>query len=231
MKKVFIFGLSVALVAGSVTSCKKTSTGKVSNEWKTTSWNSTETSTNANGDVETTTVVSTDGTALVFTTVSTPNGGSATTSTVNGTVNDLSYTINKDGTFENISDMSLTFDFTGGSVASNMQTTSTGTWSFVSANKTAEFKKNERVIFHTLSMNSTETQTMTIGGAAQPSDVSSSVETYAPGENSQIYLVVESKGKILSLKSEEAMTGSSTDSNGTSTSSSMSTLEFTLEQK
>jgi hypothetical protein len=231
MKKVFIFGLSVALVAGSVTSCKKTSTGKVSNEWKTTSWNSTETNTDANG-TDVTTVVSADGATITVTNTYTPSGGTAgSPNTTSGTINDMSYVINKDGTYSNVQDVTFTATFTGGSVVSNSVSASTGTWSFLSANKTAEFKKNERVIFHTLSVNSTETQTTTVGGTAQPSDVSTSVETYAPGEDSQIYLVVESKGKILSLKSEEAMTESNTDSNGTSTSSSISTLEFTLEQK
>ncbi|MFT7155603.1 MAG: hypothetical protein ACI8Q1_000605 [Parvicella sp.] len=231
MKKVFIFGLSVALVAGSVTSCKKTSTGKVSNEWKTTSWNSSETNTDENG-TDVTTVASADGATITVTNTYTPSGGTAgSPNTTSGTINDMSYVINKDGTYSNVQDVTFTATFTGGSVVSNSVSTSTGTWNFLSSNKTEDFKKNERVIFHTLTENSTDTQTVTSGGVTGSPDVTTSASTYATGESSVTFVVVESTGKMLSLMMEEDMTESNTDSNGTSTSSSMSTLEFTLEQK
>jgi hypothetical protein len=231
MKKVFIFGLSVALVAGSVTSCKKTSKGKLSNDWKTTSWNSTETETDAN-ESTVTTVTSTDGVAITVVSTTTPTGGTAgTPNTINGVINDMSYTISKDGTFENNQDVTFTSTFTGGSVVSNTVTKTTGTWNFLSSNKTEEFKKNERVVFHILSEKTTDTQTITTGGSAGTPSVSSSDNTYATGENSDIFTVVESKGKLLTLMSETNSKETNTSGGSSSTETVVSSLEFTLEQK
>ena len=76
-------------------------------------------------------------------------------------------------------------------------------------------------VFNTLS--STSTQVDAVGGS---STTSTSSNTYAEGESSDVYLITESKGKSLILTSTEGNSSTS----GSSTSSSTNSTTITLSQ-
>jgi hypothetical protein len=228
MKRLFILGFSAALVAGGVSSCKKTSKGKMSNEWTVSSMKSESTGTDSDGD-KTVTTISLEGTSGTKETVFTISGTSTTTKK-SAVVTEMSYTIEKDGTWKSVNDVTWTTTFTGGSSSDATKTTTSGTWSFLSKNKSGDFKKNERVIFNTLAEESATVSSTTVGGSTNSSN-SSDKETYAEGENIMTYLVVESKGKELQLKSDSNGTSSATSGGTTSTSSNVGTQTMTLVQK
>lgn len=229
MKRLFILGFSAAVLAGGVSSCAKTSKGKMDNEWTVSSMSMESTSTDSNGDkiVSTMSIDGSTGTMKNTYTV----GGSSTESNQTAAVTELSYTIEKDGSWSSVSDIAWTREFNGGSTVTSTKTTSTGTWSFLSKNKTGEFKKNERVVFNTLSEESTEKISSTVSNVTTESTDSSS-DSYAEGENAMIFVVVESKGKELQLKAE--MNNSSTytpDGGSASTDTEVGTQSMTLVQK
>jgi len=213
MKKLMVYGLSVMFIAGGVASCKK---GKVSNEWKISSWSEVSTNTYDDGEVNVNTTTA-DGTTISSTYTSTPSGGTATTTTSNGTVQKLTWTIAKDGTFTRELNYTFINTFTGGSATFASTTKVSGTWSLVGKNKADEFKKNERVMFTTLKSERSETSTVT-GGTP---DVSTYSDTYASGENVEVYTIVTAKGKEMELK---------WDGNQTSTSSSNGTNKYIVSR-
>ncbi len=228
MKKLIIVGFSAALLAGGFSSCAKTTKGKVSNEWSVTKWTSESTDTDSDGDktIRSTSIEGTSGTQTnTFT-----SGGNSTTTTRTAAVNELSYTIEKDGTWSSVMDITWTSTFTGGSSSDATKTTSSGTWSFLSKNKSGEFKKNERLVFNTLSEASSTVSSTTFGGTTSSSNSSDS-QTYAEGESAMIYLVVESKGKSLQLSSDMDQTSTSTSGGTTYTNSTTGSTSMTLEQK
>lgn len=214
MKKVFICTLSVAFLTVGLSSCGKSSKGKMSNEWKVTEYNDTRTETQSNGDKTVTTTTMTETTATM-TEVDTPNGGSSTTTTSTATINANTMTIDKDGTWKATRDWTATQALGGGITATTKVTESTsGTWAFVGKTKGDDFKKNERVIFNTLSESNTQTTTI---GSGSPTTTTSS-DTYKTGENVMVYTVKESKKSELQLEAEIGNTstfGSATPSSVT----------------
>ena len=88
------------------------------------------------------------------------------TSTENGTVAAATWNIEKDGTWTRIIDMTFTVTEPTYSFSNQNVTTESGTWSFVGKNKTADLKKNERVVMSTLSSSSTVNSTYTVGGVS-----------------------------------------------------------------
>lgn len=227
MKKLMVYGLSVMFIAGGVASCKK---GKVSNEWKISSWSEVSTNTQDNGDVEVNNITS-DGTTITQTQTSTPSGGSATTTTLDGTVQKLTWTIAKDGTFTRELNVTFVTTFTGGSATVVSTTKDSGTWSLVGKNKADEFKKNERVMFTTLKTEGSQTQTVTIGGTAGTPDVSTYSDTYATGEQVEVYTIVTAKGKEMELVWEGNSTSSNTSNGSTSTNKDVVTRTVKLIQE
>jgi hypothetical protein len=223
MKKLFVYGLGVLFIAGSATSCGKSSKGKMDNNWKVTNWEDTRTETENNGDM-TVTKTTSDGTTIKMETTSTPSGGSPTVTTTNGTVQKLTYTIKKDGTWSQEIDVTFTSTFTGGSVSQQVQNTIEGKWDFLKG--VGEFKKNERIVFNTTKETNKSTQTITIGGTPGNPSVSASTSEYADGENSQIFVILESKGKELKMKSET----SSKYTSGTYTETEKGETIITLSQ-
>jgi hypothetical protein len=209
MKKLMVYGLSLMFIAGGVASCKK---GKVSNDWKISSWSEEYNSTYDDGDVYFDKLNS-DGTTISLTSTFTPSGGTATTTTSNGTVQKFTWTIAKDGTFTRELNYTFVNTFTGGSSTEVSTTKVSGTWSLVGKNKADEFKKNERVVFSILKSEESYTETVT-GGTT---DVSTYSDTYASGENIEVYTIVTAKGKEMELK---------LDGNETSTSSFNGTNKY-----
>lgn len=217
MKKIAYYTLSVVFLSAAVSSCAKSSKGKMANEWKVTSFQQTETDTDSDGDKTVTTTTMTENSATM-TTESTPNGGTTTTTSQTATVNMYEMNIEKDGTWTSTRD--VTFNGTGFSQKSTL--TANGTWSFVGKTKGDDFKKNERVMFNTLS--ETDQTVTTIGSS---STTNSSTNTYMTGENVMVYTIKESKKKELKLESEMGNTYTS----GNSTSSVKGTTTITLEEK
>ena len=105
MKKTLILLFVAALGAGTMSSCKKSNTGKLSGEWTVASISETNTNTSGNPSTTSTTVISSaDGAAISV--VSSSTAANSTTTTINGTVNTGTWTIEKDGTW------SMTMDVT-----------------------------------------------------------------------------------------------------------------------
>jgi len=219
MKKLLIGALSIALVATSVTSCAKSSRGKMSNDWTVSSFK--EVSTDASGSNSQTRTVS--GTE---TTISINDDGDVT----NGSISKNTYTIKKDGTWEAAMDYSFSGTTNGVTVATTTTTMRSGTWNFIGKNKTEDFKKNERIMFNTLSDKNTTTTKTTFGTTTQTS-TSSDTDTYMAGENVVVYTVVESKKKELTLATDGKSTYSSSNGSSTTNGSTTSTSEITLVQK
>lgn len=214
MKKIIFGTLSVAFLAVAISSCGKSSKGKMANEWKITSYEKNDTQT-SNGNQ---TVIKTSMTETGVTRTTT-NGGTTTTST--GTVNTNEMTIDKDGTWTSTQDISGSYVLLGTTYTTNTKTTESGTWSFVAKTKGDEFKKNERVIFNVL----TETTTTTQSGGSTGTSTDS--YTYASGELVRVYTVKESKGKELELE----MTTNNTNTSGSNNSTYVTTTTIVLAEK
>lgn len=228
MKKLFVYGLSIALVAGA-TSCGKSSKGKMANDWTISVWEQSSSYTDNDGDVTKTTVNATETTITIVDT-----DASGTSTTTNGTMNMNTYTIAKDGTWS--SELQVTFvdAQTGFTVTQVSKMTASGTWDFLGG--VGEFKKNERVVFNTLSSTDESSITVAITGGATTTDKDVTTETFADGENAQIFLIEESKGKELILKSEGANIYKNTDTPASGTvstwsDSSTESLRMTMIQK
>ena len=216
MKKIFYSTLSIALLAVSISSCGKSSKGKMANDWKVTEMTSTSTDTQANGDKTVTTTSATETSATTTTATTTGSSTNTTTTTASIAVNGM--TIDKDGTWSWDQD----FTIVNGVVTQNTKTTKTGTWSFVSKTKGDDFKKNERVVFNVLTDNST-----VVTSVGSSSTTSTSADTYLTGENVMIYTIKDSKKDELKLERD----GSNTSSAGSSTSSYVSSEMITLSAK
>ena len=186
----------------------------MANEWKVTEYNQTQTETQSNGDktVYTTTMTETTYSSSTATT----SGGSTITTTGSGTVNTNEMTIEKDGTWTSTRAVSST---NNGSTL-KVTITSSGTWSFVGKTKGDEFKKNERVMFNTLSETTTDVSTF---GNITSTDTNT--DTYLTGENVMIYTITESKGKELAMEAE--IGNSSTSGSSTSSTSGKTTIKLT----
>ena len=197
MKKILLFAVAAALVSGTMVSCGKSTKGKMEGAWNLDSMSSTETSTS--GGSTSTSTMSINGTVVTQTSTS---GGS--TSTITGVVNTASFTINKDGTWDRV--MSLTF--AGSGYSNTVAITSSGNWDFAAG--VGELKKNERVIFSTLSESTVNTDVF--GGTTS---TSTSSDSYLAGENTEIFVITESKKKSLSME----YNGSNTYSSGGGSSS------------
>jgi len=228
MKKTLILLFVTALGAGTMSSCSKSNKGKLSGEWTINSYSTTYAQTSGNPSVTNTEVMTLNGSTI--TSVSSSSSAGAVTSTENGTVAAATWNIEKDGTWTRIIDMTFTVTEPTYSFSNQNVTTESGTWSFVGKNKTADLKKNERVVMSTLSSSSTVNSTYTVGGVSS-TDTSTDTQTYSEGEYAETFLIVESKSKELSLSQVGASTSTSTDSNGTTTSSSTADAAIVLTQE
>ncbi len=200
----------------------------MANEWNVTSLTSEETSINASGDKTVSTTTMTDG-KITDTDISTNTSGTVT-AVRNGTVKEYSYTIEKDGTWKSTTDMTYTNSSSTGSSTATIVTNTSGSWSFLSKNKTGDFKKNERVVFNILK------EDVKTNGSNTFSNVTTTYSntdnnTYAEGENADIFLVVESKKKELKLSQTYDETTLYTDSNSSSSTSDKGTTTITFAQK
>lgn len=228
MKKLIIVGFSAALLAGGVSSCKKTSKGKMANEWSVAEMNHKDVTTNSNGTGTFVINMTTDKVTITDTDVD------GAVNIVNGTVEELSYTIEKDGTWSSVTNYTTTISnesvgitYTSKEVNTN---TASGTWNFLG--NVEEFKKNERVVFNTLKENDKSVETISITSLDDEVITSTDDSEFANGENSKIYLVVESKKKELELSYEENYSSTSTETGSTTSNwSNVLTETISLVQK
>lgn len=228
MKRILILGFSAVLLTGGISSCKKTSKGKLSNEWTVSKMTEEFSDVDEDGDSSSESVSITDkiGTSTSTDIIS----GVTTTTTKSGAVNEYSYTINKDGSFTIVEDIAWTQAFTGGSTTKSTKTTTTGTWTFLGKNKSEEFKKNEFVAFYAQTSESNTTNSTTIGGTTTSTSNSNSSKS-SGNEYVKLYKVIESKKKELQLSSEYIDAGTVTNSSGTGTGKDTSKEVITLVQK
>lgn len=184
MKRIIIPFLCAALLTAS--SCAKSNKGKISNDWKVTAYESTQSGYNSAADNFKFHDVL-NGNTLITTQNVISNGEPQPEQVINATVNTFTYTIKKDGTWSSVQDINY-------SASDKLLTETSGTWNFLGKSKGDDFKKHERVMFNVLNQ-----KTVQNGGAVQNVNAS----TFIAGEKALIYTVKESSGKKLVLQREQ----------------------------
>ncbi len=227
MKKLFVYGLSIAMVAGAA-SCKKSSKGKMANEWTVSSYVDETTTTYNDGSSSST---KTTGTETSFTTNTSQSASGVTISgSTTGTITEYVYTIEKDGSWTSSKKTVVVDDEDPSYTETTTRTeTNEGTWDFLGG--VGEFKKNERVVFNTTKASWTESSVYAITGGNSTTTNTSGSDTYADGENSMVYLIVESKKKELQLSATGENSSSQTNASGTDTDKTTTSNTMTLVQK
>ncbi|MEZ4891214.1 MAG: hypothetical protein R2779_11895 [Crocinitomicaceae bacterium] len=213
MKRLFYFAVATAMVATTAVSCGKSTKGKMDGEWTISSWESIVTEIDGN-DTETST------TKINATSYSESYTSGSTTTTETGTVNQATWNIKKDGTWDKVVD----FTYVSGSTTYKYTITSSGKWDFLKG-VSKDYKNNERVVFNTL--NSKSTRVTTVGGSSY---TNSSSDTYKDGEVSTVYLITESKGKSLKLSADGSNDYSYTSGSTTNTSTTNTKETYSLQQ-
>ena len=244
MKKFALILATVSLVGSGMMSCKKgendpflslrSRKGRVAGEWTMANLVNTSTTTSNNGDVskETTTLSGTTLTLLLEETAS----GSTSSNTINGTVNTATINFDKDGTWEQVMDLTTvtTSDIGGGVTVEQTQNTKTvtsGTWNFLS--KVDEYKNKERMILNTLvSVETTNTTTVTTASGASTTEISSEVisNTYADGESAEVWAIDQLKNKEMIIFATFDNTYTNTDGSVTTTTANVGRSDATLTQ-
>ncbi len=186
MKKAIILGMSVLALSVSFSSCKKTSKRKVSKDWKVSKYENTTSTVSENIDGE-------SGTR-------TENGGNTSVSkTVK--VNEWTWTIDKKGTWSENKNVTYSYTSSGIQVVEEKTSKVSGTWAFLSKNKSGEFKKNERIAFTILKEEDHTKKTSTLNGNSTVEE-SSYTGNDTGYDVDVVYTVKESKGKSLVLVNE-----------------------------
>lgn len=185
MKK-SVFNLTViSLLAFSIISCDKSSVNKISNKWTVTSFSeSSKTDFGKNSTVEYTS------NSILYT--DTYDWGVVN---YGGVLVENTFTIYKDGMWESKKDFTIVDNNGVNNLVTQTKVTESGTWSFLKPKNKADFKKNERVIFNTLSSTKIQYITPTSGGG--PTDTSSTSTTFQSGTPSITYIIKESSDKKL----------------------------------
>lgn len=221
MKKLFVYGLSIALMAGAA-SCKKSSKGKLSNDWNLKSMSQTSSDTDGSGNTTTSTMEIADGAVTI-----TDTDANNVKTTQTGTVTTATWTIAKDGTWTRTIELNITSLEQGGTttaVDGTMSTMESGTWDFMGG-VSKDWKKNERVVFNTLS--STQTSKYVVGGTTYYDNTTT--DTYAEGENSEVMVITDSKKKELGMSRDEDNSSKDTDNTSSTSTTTSGTSTMTVE--
>lgn len=197
MKTNYHYILSVLVLAVALASCGKSTKGKMADDWKVTSMTSETTLSYTDGGkyVSTQTMNETRMEAKYVTTAA---DGSVTTVTDDAAINTNEFTIEKDGAWKWIQDLSYSTD--SGEVRTRSE--KSGVWSFIGKNKGDEFKKNERVLFNTLK---TDYSMVHKNQGVIVNEYNSNYE-YLTGSQTMIYTVKESSKDELQLEMESDKT-------------------------
>lgn len=199
MKKILLFVALATITTGTLVSCGKTTKGKLDADWVIDSME--ETTVHSGGSSNTLKI---QGGTITETYVVSGN-----TSTESGTINEAKWTIGKDGTWTRV--LSFKFIQQNTNVTRVATVKETGNWDFFSG--IGELKKNERIVFNTISR--TET-VVTTSGSSTSTDTD--VYTYKDGENSEIYTITESKKGTLNMEFKGAKSLVNTSGSTTTTS-------------
>lgn len=207
MKKLTRAVLALAVVATSITACKKgdddpgmslkSRKGRLSQEWNVSDYTSENTSVSTNNGGSTTTTTTTvtketyTGASATRNQTQTYAGGGTTSTSSDvytGTVTGFDYTIEKDGTWKSTRTVKWTsVTSTGGgststdAIDATETTMAEGNWSFVGKNKSTEDKNKENVVFSTTKENVKYDNKSTSGSNYASS--SDDTYTYANNEN------------------------------------------------
>lgn len=195
-----------------LSSCGKTTKGKMDGEWTIESY--TEKSTTTSGGL-----TSTETTTYSGNTVKTVTEYPGSTTTKTGTINEATWKISKDATFERTESFTYVDQVGGQTITTTVVNVVSGNWDFLSG--IGEHKKNERVVFHPTSESTKRT---VVSGSLTTN--SEEKHTYLEGEVSEVYVVVESKKKSLELKFEGS--NSNTSSQGSTSSTSKETVNKSI---
>lgn len=210
MKKFTYLLLASAMVVGAMSSCAKTNKRKMSNSWSVDERNWSVTNVDSDGDRFTTEINASGSTVTRIETYQ-ESGQPSNTTTNTGQLHNAEYTIEKDGTWS--SEFEFTFVDEGDAGMFEYETTSktkvvtTGEWDMLNG-VGDDFKKNERVKFSVLTeTTTTNSTTVTTNTTDNSTETTQSTDTetvqYNAGENSEIFVVVESGRKELELESEK----------------------------
>ena len=161
-------------------SCTKSTKGKMANDWKVVSMTSESSSTDFDGNKNVSVTTATD--------------GSITTTLGSAMINKNEFTIEKDGAWKWIQDLSYSTD--SGVVRTTNERS--GTWSFIGKNKGDEFKKNERVLFNVLKVN----YSIVHKNQGTIIDQQNASSENLQGDVTLIYTIKESKKDELQLEME-----------------------------
>lgn len=247
MKKVLLSITALALVAGSMTftSCKKgendpaisfkSRKGRLAGEWTVSSAEMSGTNSNTSGGTTTSSTWSRNYDGTTLTEVQTSGNPSTTTTTTNS-VSDWSYTFEKDGTWSSSMAWTTTqvaYSSSAGSSSVAVTTCNSysdmasGNWSFVGKDKDGDYKNKQRVVLNTTSSTSTQPAWNCTG-----SEKDTYTDTYANGENSEIWNIDQLKSKevIVEMEGNNTWT-SSPNGGGGSSSTSTYTGKVTLTAK
>lgn len=181
------------------TSCLKSTKGKMANDWKV--MEMIQQTTRVIDNEKTIEAISASEAIYVHNIKTILNGENQSDITKKGKVISHVYSIQKNGDWDSKLVFELSeVDQTGIKTVALCTVKENGTWNFVGKNKTDEFKLNERVLFNVLSSKQDIQVTVTAGSIVTKSSTNS-FETHKVGEKVNIYTVVESKSKALTLES------------------------------
>lgn len=239
MKKTVIMLAAAALIFATP-SCKKgendpflsllSRRARISGDWILSAYMSESTWSDGSGDSSTSSAESTDGKTLT-TSYSYTSSGTTTTWTSTTTIDDASWTINKDGTYSMTMNTTTvtTQDLGGGWSQTDTETeksSESGSWSFVGKAKD-EYKNKERVVFNTTeSSYSTQTTTVISDGSTSTEtigDTDKYDDIYSIGDNAVIYDINQLKNKEIILKQIGDGSNTYTNISGSTTVSSTDT--------
>lgn len=193
MRTTSIYLLSGLVLLVGLSACAKSTKRKVANEWKVTSFTEQGSSV-SDGDKTTSTRTITEST-ITSSTLYEPAAGPSYTTEESGVVKLNDFTINTDGTWSTIQE--FVYSYSGG-VTTEVHIERSGTWSFLAKTKGDDFKKNERILFNVLKMNSISVQKT--NGIVTDQESSGTVNL--TGKETEVYTVTKSKKDQLELEME-----------------------------
>ncbi|MCO5259346.1 MAG: hypothetical protein M9916_04310 [Crocinitomicaceae bacterium] len=213
MKRLFYFAVAAAFATTMVTSCGKTTKGKMDGAWKIDTAEFTNTQISGNN-------TDSDKTAINGAVITVTETSGSSSNTESGVVNEATWTIKKDGTWER----TITTTFTSGSNSYKTTEFNSGKWDFMKS-VSKDYKNNERVSFGVL--NSKRTYVNSYGSTTNTSTYS---DTYIDGEVTEVYVVAESKKGALTLTQEGNNVYSSTSGSTTNTTTYKSNGKYTMSK-
>lgn len=228
MKHINITYLLVATVLSAglmVTSCGKTTKGKIDKDWKVTNYE--ETTARIDQTMTQTEFIKLDQSEAAITYNQLPTGQPTVVTTSQGKTLQNTFTIRKDGTWNLIREYYTEHTYQDTLRRFTRYYSASGSWNFLEKGKEDGYGKRERILFQTLQEKVSNVLTFIMEG--QPDNVVTSDvtnNTYELGDFSTIYVVEDSSRKKLSLTSESIV---KTDNNFSGTYTTEKSIKMDLE--